>query len=551
MGQKRRFEVWTALTWALLLIFLLFFVYPMISLLWESVYVSGEGFTLRAFREFFTKSYYYSTIFNSLKVSLAVMALSLLIGIPFSYFYTFYNLRARRLLFILCLLCTMSAPFIGAYAWILMLGRSGFISVFLRSIGIDIGSIYGFGGILLVQSLKLFPLVVIYMNGAFKNIDNSLLEASESLGCKGFKRLLKVVLMLSLPTILAAALLVFMRAFADFGTPALIGEGYTTFPVLIYQNFLSETGADYNFASASSVIAIVLTGAVFLFQKFVTGKVSFSLHTVTPVQRKAPRGLGGFMMHLYCYVLIGLALLPQGYIIYMSFRNFRAGMMQAGYSLNNYLQAAQRYFLVRSVQNTLITSVLALTVIIILAVIIAYLVTRRRNRLNNAIDTISMLPYIMPGAVIGISLITSFNKPGFNLTGTIWILIIALAIRRMPFTSRSATATMMQIPLTTEEAALSLGASKLKTFLRVTVPMMSNGIIAGAVLSFVSIITEMSSGVMLYNNRTITLTLSTYSAIVRGNDGVAAAFAAITTAFTVICLTVYLLVSKSEDQAGL
>ncbi len=551
MKAKRKFEIWTALSWALLLLFLVFFVYPMISLLWESVYVAGEGFTLKAFRDFFTKSYYYSTIFNSFKVSLAVMGMSLLIGVPFSYFYTFYELRARRVLFVLCLLCTMSAPFIGAYAWILMLGRSGFISVFLRGIGINVGSIYGFGGILLVQSLKLFPLVMIYMNGAFRNIDNSLMEASECFGCKGIKRLFKVVLMLSLPTILAAALLVFMRAFADFGTPALIGEGFSTFPVLIYQNFLSETGANYNFASAVSVIAMVLTGAVFLFQKFVTNKVSFAIHSITPIARKKPRGIWGLLMHVYCYLLIILALLPQAYVIYMSFRNFRAGMMQPGYSLGNYTLAIQRYFLPRAIGNTLLTSVLALSFILVIAVIIAYLVARRQNPLNNTIDTISMLPYIMPGAVIGISLITSFNKPGMNLTGTIWILIVALAIRRMPFTSRSATATMLQIPVTTEEAALSLGASKLKTFLRVTVPMMSNGIIAGAVLSFVSIITEMSSGVMLYNNRTITLTLSTYSAIVRGNDGVAAAFAAITTAFTVICLILYLLVSKSEDNVKL
>lgn len=551
MQVKRRFEIWTVLSWAILALFLLFFVYPMCSLLWESVYVEGEGFTLKAFSEFFAKEHYYGTIFNSFKVSLAVMLVSLVLGVPFSYFYTFYDLKGRRALFVLCLLCTMSAPFIGAYAWILMLGRSGFISVFLRSIGIDIGSIYGFGGILLVQSLKLFPLVVIYMNGAFKNIDNSLMEVSESLGCKGVKRLMRVVLALSMPTILAAALLVFMRAFADFGTPALIGEGYTTFPVLIYQNFLSETGSDYNFASAVSVIAIVLTGAVFLFQKFVTRKVSFPIYSVNPISRKKPRGAAGALMHTYCYGLIALALLPQIYVIYMSFRNFRAGMMQDGYSFGNYEMAADRYFLSRAVGNTLITSVLALAVILVLAVIIAYVVVRRRNPLNNTIDTISMLPYIMPGAVIGISLITSFNKPGLNLMGTIWIMIIALAIRRMPFTSRSAAATMAQIPITTEEAALSLGASKLKTFVMVTVPMMSNGIVAGAVLSFVSIITEMSSGVMLYNNRTITLTLSTYSAIVRGNDGVAAAFATITTVFTIACLVLYLVASRNESDVKL
>ena len=157
------------------------------------------------------------------------------------------------------------------------------------------------------------------------------------------------------------------------------------------------------------------------------------------------------------------------------------------------------------------------------------------------------MPYIMPGGVIGISLIITFSKKPVVLTGSLLIMIIALSIRRMPFTSRSATAAMMKIPTSIEEAAISLGASKAKTFVRITVPMMSSGIISGAILSWVSIITEMSSGVILYNNRTITLTIGTYSAITGGIYGVAAVFATITTIFTIICLILYLKVTKSED----
>ena len=203
--------------------------------------------------------------------------------------------------------------------------------------------------------------------------------------------------------------------------------------------------------------------------------------------------------------------------------------------------------LVRSIKNTMIISFATLAVIVLIAVLIAYLVVRRSNWFNHTIDTISMLPYIMPGAVIGISLIIPFSGEPFHLTGSLLIMIIALVIRRMPFTSRSATAAMMKIPVTMEEASLSLGASKLKTFLQITVPMMSSGIISGAVLSWVSIITEMSSGVILYNNKTITLTLSTYAAIGGGIYGVAAVFATITMIFTVLCLVVYLKFTKVED----
>ena len=547
MKTKRRRDIWTVLGLMLLLLFVVFFIYPCIRLLWEAFYTEKTGFTMKAFTKFFSKKYYYSTILNSFKVSAAVMLISLLLGIPFSYFFSFYRLKGRKVLFVLALLCTMSAPFIGAYSWIMLLGRSGAITKLLEGVGIKIGSIYGFGGILLVQSLKLFPLVVIYMNGAFQDIDNSLLEASANLGCTGLKRFFKVIMGLTMPTILAAALIVFMRAFADFGTPALIGEGYKTFPVLIYDSFLSEVGADYNFASAVSVLAIILTAVVFLVQKFATSRFKFTINSLHPIQKKEAKGAKGFFMHAYCYLLIAVALLPQFYIVFDSFRDYKGQVAQDTYSLSNY-QNAIRKLLGRSIKNTLVISILALAVIVIIAVIIAYLVVRRPSGMSHTVDTISMLPYIMPGAVIGIALIIAFNTKYFSLTGTMAIMVIALAIRRMPYTSRSATATMMQIPISTEEAAISLGASKIKTFIKVTVPQMTSGIVSGAILSFVSIITEMSSGIFLYNNSTITLTLSTYNAITLGSYGTASAFATVTTLLTIVCLVLYLVCTRGSEK---
>lgn len=543
---KRKLDFWNIISIIIMVFILLFLVYPIAGLMKEAFFVEGQGFTLEAFERFFSKSYYYATIGNSFKVSVAVTVLSLLLGIPFAYFYTFFQLRGKKALFILCLLCTLSAPFIGAYSWILLMGNSGLVTTFLKAIGITGVSIYGFRGIVLVQTLKLFPLVVIYMNGAFRDIDNSLMEVSESMGCKGIERFFKVIMTLTMPTILAAALLVFMRAFADFGTPALIGQGYQTFPVLIYNQYLSENGSDFHFAAAISIIAIVVTGVIFLIQKFATNKFKFTMSALHPVTPKPAKGPGGVLMHTYCYLLVAVALVPQLYIINMSFRNYNNSILRPGYSLINYEKALEK-MLFRSIGNTVVISIVTLAVIIVFAILIAYLVVRRSNFLNNAIDTISMLPYIMPGAVIGISLVIAFNKSFLSLTGTLAIMVVALSIRRMPYTSRSATASMMKIPISIEEAAISLGASKAKTFVGITVPMMSSGIISGAVLSWVSIITEMASGVILYNNKTITLTVSTYNAIVRGTFGVAAVFATVTTLFTVLCLILYLKFTKVED----
>ena len=549
------YDQWLIVSIILLLLFVLFLVWPLFGLLKQSVFNSAGEFSLANFERFFTyvNGYYLKPIWNSIKVTVCSTLVSLILGIPIAYFYSFYKIRGAKLIFVLSILCSMSAPFIGAYSWILLLGRSGVITKFLEGIlGITVGNIYGFKGILLVQSLKFFPLVFIYMNGAFKNIDNTLMEASANMGCTGVRRLFKVVLALSMPTILAAALMVFMQAFADFGTPMVMGEGYQTFPVMIYNAYLGEGGVDKNFAAALAVVAIIITAIIFLLQKWGTSKFKFSMNALHPVEKKKATGIGGVLMHLYSYILVAVAFLPQLYIIYLSFCEYKGAIRQvdeAGrqiYSLGNYAQAAKK-LLGRSIKNTAVMGILALVIIIIIAVLIAYLVVRRSNVLNNTIDTISMLPYIMPGAVVGLGLLLAFGSEPLALTGTFAIMVISFVIRRLPYTIRSATATLMQIAPSIEEAAISLGASKAKTFVKITVPMMANGILSGAILSWVAIVTEMSSSIILYSNKSITLTMSTYLAILRGNDGIATAFATILTVVTTLSLLLYLKISKSED----
>lgn len=547
--KTKKADEWIVVSLLLLALFVVFLLFPMVGLLKQSVFNSDGQFSLDNFRRFFTytNGYYLKPLANSVKVTVVTTLVSLLLGVPIAYFYSFYKIRGAKFLFVVAILCSMSAPFIGAYSWILLLGRSGAITKFLSALlGVKMPAIYGFKGILLVQSLKFFPLVFIYMNGAFKNIDNTLMEAAANMGCTGVRRLVKIVLSLSMPTILAAALMVFMQAFADFGTPMLIGEGYQTFPVMIYNAYLGEGGADRNFAAALAVVAVVITAIVFAIQKWGTNRFKFSMNALHPVEKKEAKGVFGFLMHAYCYLLVGIAFMPQLYIIYLSFCNYKGSIRQGGYGLGNYVQASKK-LLSRSIKNTAVMGIIALIVIVILAVLIAYLVVRRANALNNAIDTISMLPYIMPGAVVGLALLLAFGKKPLALTGTFAIMVISFVIRRLPYTIRSATATLMQISPSIEEAAISLGASKAKTFVRITVPMMANGILSGAILSWVAIVTELSSSIILYSNKSITLTMSTYLAILRGNDGIAAAFAAILTVVTAVSLLLYLKVSKSED----
>ncbi len=160
-----------------------------------------------------------------------------------------------------------------------------------------------------------------------------------------------------------------------------------------------------------------------------------------------------------------------------------------------------------------------------------------------------MLEIIIPGSVIGITLLIAFNKPPILLSGTLIIMVIGLVIRRMPYTIRSTAAILQQIPMSIEEAALSLGSSKLNTFYKITMPMMAAGIISGAILSWITMISELSTAILLYTARTRTLTVEVYTQIIRGNYGIAAALATILTVLTVISLLIFNRISKEDDLA--
>jgi iron(III) transport system permease protein len=545
--KKSKINLWSSTTLNLLILYTIFLIIPLIMLLSESFIDRDTGnFTLENFQRFFGKKYYYSTLFNSFKVTVLVTGIAVAFGTTLAYFFARFKIKGAKTLRILVILSSMSAPFVGAYSWILLLGRNGVVTKFFEGLfGFEMPDIYGFKGILLVLSLQLYPLIFLYVSGAFSNVDNSLLEASENLGCSGVKRFFKVIVPLIFPTVLAGALLVFMRCFSDFGTPMLIGEGYRTFPVTIYDAYMSELGGNNGFAASIAIIAIILTLVIFLIQKHIAQKNAFTMNSINKIRPVKIQGIKNSLIHIYAYLLITLSIAPQVYVIYTSFRNVNGTVFTSGYSLNSYVIAFSK--MGNAIRNTLVIPLISLTFVLIFAVFIAYLVVRKRSKITAAIDTVSMIPYIIPGIVVGIALSNTFSRPPLVLTGSMTIMVIALIIRRLPYTIRSSVATLQQIPISIEEAALSLGASNVKTFWKITIPMMSAGIISGAILSWITMISELASAILLYTGKTRTLTVEVYTQVLRGNYGVAAALAAILAALTTLSLVLFNKVNKGRD----
>ena len=544
-SKRFRLDVWGWTTIVILLLYALFLLYPL-SLLLKMAFSDGVHFTLENFAKFFSRKYYSITLLNSFKVSIAATIASVVVGVVLGYFMSVFKVRGAKLLRMCIVMATMSAPFVGAYAWIMLLGRNGVITNFLSGLfGINMPDIYGFNGIMLVFVTQLFPLVFLYVQGAMSKMDASLMEASENLGCTGFKRFFTVVLPLISPTVLAGALLVFVRAMSDFGTPMLIGEGYRTFTVILYNEFVGEVSQNKGFASAIAIIAILITMVVYFSQNFVAKKQAFSMNALHRIEKKQLHGFSNFIVHFITYVVVGISILPQLYVVYTSFLKTSGQIYVAGYSLQSYQDMFSR--LGRSIQNTIVIPAVSLLIVVFLAVLIAYVAVRRRNVLSGAVDVISMIPYVIPGTVIGIAMISAFNREPLVLTGGMLIMVVALVVRRLPYTIRSSVAILQQIPLYVEEAALSLGSSKPKAFFTVTLPMMSSGVLSGAILSWVTLISELSTAILLYTGKTQTLTVAIYTQIVRGNYGIASAMATVLTVMTLLSLLIFNKISKDGD----
>ena len=546
--RRKNAAIWNIFTLIILALFLLFVVYPLILILYKSVINPADNsLTFENFTRFFSRKYYTNTMKNSFKVTIVATLISATLGLSMAYITKQVRIAGSKWLNILIVVSYLSPPFIGAYAWIQLLGRNGFISRFINMIpGVNFEGIYGFAGIVLVFSLQSFPLVYMYVCGALENLDNSLNEAAESLGASNLQRVTGVILPLVMPTVLASGLLVFMRVFSDFGTPMLIGEGYRTFPTVLYNQFMGEVSNDSYFAAALCVIIMGITLVFFFLQRWIARRHTYSMSALKPMQPRTPRPLPNFLCHAFVYFVVLLAMLPQITVIVTSFlKESTPGMFTSEFTLINYKTIFSKN--PRVLSNTYLFGLMAIVIVVVLGIMISYLAVRKSSVLTSTVDTLTMLPYIIPGSVLGIAFLYAFAKPPLALTGTAIIIIISLTVRRLPYTIRSSTAIIGQISPSIEEASVSLGASELRSFGEITVPMMLPGVLSGAIMSWVTLISELSSSIMLYRANTQTLTVSIYTEVIRDCFGNAAAYSTVLTITSVVSLLLFFKLTGRKD----
>lgn len=542
---RARPDFWSLIKLLVFALAALFLIYPFSSLLLRSFLLPGSTqFGLENYRTFFTVPYYFEPLLHSLYISVLTTLICVLLGVPIAYLMSRYQIAGKKLIHVFIIMSLMSPPFLGAYAWIILFGRSGTVTQFFAGMGLNMPSIYGPLGIISVFVIKMFPYVYLYVHGAMSGIDSSLEEAAENLGSSKLRRIFTVTLPVILPSIAAGAFMTFVTTLADFGTPALLGEGYRVLPVAIYDEYFSEIGGDANLASALSMVIVLLSLLILFGQKYLVGRRNYVMSMLRPPQKLRPRGWLKFLSHAFLYLVTGIAMLPQIVIVYLSFCKTSGPIFVRGFSLESYRTILRD--LSQTIFNTYAFSLAAIVLIVAFGMLISYLVIRQKSRLTALMDHLIMSPYVIPGSVLGIGLVVAFNRPPLILTATPLIMIAAFVVRKLPYTVRSGSAFLQQMDPSIEEASVNLGVSPMKTFFRVTARLMIPGILAGAILSWITCINELSSSIMLYTGKTQTIAVAVYSEVVRSSYGTAAALATILTLTTLLSLVLFLFVGKDK-----
>ncbi|MGM9660932.1 MAG: ABC transporter permease [Faecousia sp.] len=545
LKRKKQVDFWALTKLAIFLFICLTILYPISTVIIRSITNSEGKLTIANFVKFFTTKYYLDVLKNSLFVSTVTTLLSLVLGVFMAYVMTRYDIKGKKLINILVILSLMSPPFIGAYAWIMLFGRSGFVTVLVKNwFGIMLPTIYGKWGIISVFTMKMYPYVYLFTSGAMGSIDASLEEAAENLGASKWSRLKDITIPVVMPSILAGAVMVFTSCISDFGTPMLIGQNYKVLATLVYEQYMSEIGTSSNFAAAVSMVVIAMSALILILQNLYINQRNYNMSALRPPQT-VHLNLGSRIAVLIPAILILLvSMLPQIVVIVTSFRNCNGPYFVDGWSLDSYRTIFTR--MIRSIKNTYVFSIYAIIIMIIFGSLAAYVTVRKRSALTHVIDVVMMFPYVIPGAIMGLSYIVAFNRRPFFLAGTALIMILSYSVRKIPYTVRSASGFLRQMDPFVEEASINLGVSPGKTFFKITLPMMLPGVISGAILSWIETINELSSSIMLYSGKTSTIAVAIYNEVARNSFGTAAAMATILTLSAAIMLILAQVISKGK-----
>ena len=462
------------------------------------------AFTLVNFADFAQNDLFLRSFRNSFYVSAMSVVWASVLALPLAYLTTRFEFRGSAIVQTLGIIPLIMPPFAGAVAMQLIFGRNGTVNLLLEEwFGFTLPFMEGLNGVIFVQSVHYFPFILINLIASLRNIDRSMEEAAQNLGCSGFRLFRRVVFPLAMPGYIAGASLVFIKVFDDLATPLLLNVKDMLAPQAYLR--ITSIGLKDPTGYVISVVLIVFSVLSLWVASLATrgrdyatvqrGGGGLSKREMTAGHAVIAYGVIGLILMLVLSPHIGLLLLSLATI-------WSFAPLPDGYTIAHYLNVLTESG--QYITNTLLYAALAGLIDVILGTAIAYLVIRTKILGRHWLDYMASAALAVPGVVLGIGYLRAYYgatlPSGQSVTSFWFIIVIALAVRRLPYALRACMAAMQQISVSLEEAAENLGATKSRTLRRIVVPLMTGGIVAGFVTSFATAAVELSATMMLVQN---------------------------------------------------
>jgi iron(III) transport system permease protein len=491
----------------LIFYFLITFVaFPIFQVIRYSVFIDGK-WDFSNYMVIFAKRYYFQPFINSIVLGVYTATVGTIAGFAFAYALTRTALPFKNIFHMIATFPIISPPFVVALAAILLFGRAGTLTPWLRTI-IGNYSIYGLGGLVLVETIAYSPTAFLVLYGVLEAIDPSLEEASMDLGAARGRVFSTITLPLSTPGIASAWLLVFIQSMADFGNPMVISGD---FRVLSVQAFLQITGMyDLSRGSTLAMLLLIPTATAFFVQKYWVSRKSYVTVTGKPTGATIKNLEWYIKLPVYsaCLFYTGIVFLFYGTIVYGSFQTLWG--VNPTLTLNNFVvvwEVGKDYLF-----DSIVLSSIATPITGVVGIFISFLIIRKKFIGRGLMEFMSMLTFAIPGTVVGIGYILAFNQKStlmpIILTGTAWIIITLLIFRDMPVGIRSGIAALQQIDPAIEEASTDLGADSNTTFRKITLPMIAPAFFSGLAFGFVKAMTAISAVIFVVSGKWNLITIA-------------------------------------------
>jgi iron(III) transport system permease protein len=522
--MSRRLGV--ALIWLFLAVFL---VYPLLRIFYDAFSDEAGRLTLRNFVEFARDGFYLRSLWNSLLLGLATVATTSILGFAIAFLLVRYDFPARNFFSYLTLIPIISPPLVGVLGFTFILGRAGTVNVLLQDwfdLAKPLNFVYGLHGVLLVETLHLFPMITLNVVDALGKIDPALEEAAESVGARGWTKLRTITLPLTTPGYMAGALLVFIWTFSDFTTPLVLGV-HDLLASQAYLNIVQFVDRRlFRMGIVISALMVLLALAFLVAARRYVAIKDYSSLSYSRVGRRRLGAAGQAGALAFLSLVMTFSFIPY---LGVALASVGKGWSLTPFPVRYTLQYFERVIVEtpKYIVNSFVYSGLAVLLCVVIGVPIAWILARTRMPGRDTLDGLNTLILAIPGTAIGIAYVRAFHfdLPWIDrpLTGLWIILPLVLAIRRLPYTVRGSYASLLLVHRSMEEAAASVGATGLRSFRDITLPLIWRGVLVGSLFSFMTSLQEASAVLFLSLGGWETIPVGIFAFYIAGSANEAAA----------------------------